>query len=53
MSNTVEVDTEQGKICGNLSEDGSLNFKGIPYASPPIGQLRLKRSTPHPGWDEV
>ena len=32
MLNTVEVYTEQGKICGNLSEDGSRNFKGIPYA---------------------
>ena len=53
MSNTVEVDTEQGKICGNLVQDGSRNFKGIPYASPPIGELRLKRSIPHRGWGEV
>ena len=43
MSNTVEVITKQGTILGNLMQDGSRNFKGIPYASPPVGELRLKR----------
>ena len=53
MLNTVEVSTGQGKIEGNLLRDGSRNFKGIPYAAPPIGDLRLKRSIPHRGWDTV
>ena len=53
MSNTVEVITKQGTILGNLMQDGSRNFKGIPYASPPVGELRLKRSIPHPGWTEL
>ena len=53
MSNTVEVITKQGTILGNLIQDGSRNFKGIPYASPPVGELRLKRSIPHPGWTEL
>ena len=49
MSNTVEVITKQGTILGNLMQDGSRNFKGIPYASPPVGELRLKRSIPPRG----
>ena len=53
MSNTVEVITKQGTILGNLMQDGSRNFKGIPYASPPVGELRLKRSIPHQGWAEL
>ena len=53
MSNTVEINTEQGKIRGNLLPNGFRNFKGIPYAAPPIGNLRLRRSVPHSGWDGV
>ena len=53
MSNTVEVDTVQGKLSGNLLEDGSRSFKGIPYAQAPVGDLRLRRSVPHAGWEGV
>ena len=53
MSNTVEVDTVQGKLSGNLLDDGSRSFKGIPYAKAPVGDLRLRRSVPHAGWEGV
>uniref|UniRef100_A0A336MI63 Carboxylic ester hydrolase n=1 Tax=Culicoides sonorensis TaxID=179676 RepID=A0A336MI63_CULSO len=30
-----------------------FSFKGIPYAEPPIGNLRLRNPRPHPGWEGV
>ena len=30
-----------------------MNWFGIPYAKPPIGELRFKRAVPHEGWDGV
>ena len=53
MAESIEVTTEQGKVSGNMNQDGSRNFKGIPYAKPPLGQSRLRRSEPHPGWEDV
>ena len=53
MAESIEVTTEQGKVSGNMNQDGSRNFKGIPYAKPPLGQSRLRRSEPHPGWAEA
>lgn len=37
----------------NLTLKGYHSFKGIPYAAPPIGPLRLKGTVPHKGWDGV
>ena len=35
------IATEYGKVQGVI-EEGVLLFKGIPYASPPVGNLRWK-----------
>lgn len=48
------VHTRQGRIRGfeDQTEKGSsfLSFRGIPYAVPPINELRFKDPLPHEGW---
>jgi para-nitrobenzyl esterase len=46
------VCTEQGAVRG-VAEGQTLAFKGIPYARPPIGELRWKPSVPADRWDGV
>ena len=44
--------TTAGRLQGAL-EDGLAVFRGVPYAAPPIGDLRFRAPQPHPGWDGV
>lgn len=46
-----QVATEFGVVKGRV-EDGVRSFLGIPYAAPPVGELRFGPPAPHPGWDE-
>lgn len=51
--NTI-VKTKQGKVQGLYSEDGkTVIFKGVPYAQPPVGELRFRRPQEHEPWDGV
>jgi para-nitrobenzyl esterase len=50
MANTVKLDT--GLIEGGVSED-VLSFKGIPYAAPPVGELRWRVPQPVMPWEGV
>jgi len=50
MPTQVRIDT--GIIEGALS-DGVLSFKGIPFAAPPLGNLRWRPPQPAPHWDGV
>lgn len=52
MTNNVIVEIESGKIQG-YENRGVIKFKGIPYAAPPIGELRFKPPVPPDPWDEV
>ena len=45
------VTTKQGPIRGGLSSDGNtVMFKGVPYAQPPVGELRFRRPQEHTPW---
>lgn len=44
--------TEAGKIEG-VQEDGYKSFKGIPFAAPPVGELRWKEPQPVQPWEGV
>jgi para-nitrobenzyl esterase len=45
------VDTNTGCVRG-LAEDGLTVFRGVPYAEPPIGALRWRRTEPVAPWSE-
>ena len=46
------VATRSGKVEG-FEEDGIQVFKGIPYATPPVGGLRWRPPQPEQRWDGV
>ncbi|KAF8371875.1 hypothetical protein PRIPAC_78304 [Pristionchus pacificus] len=55
--NSRIVQTAQGKVQGRrLIYEGEKQvdaFQGIPFAAPPIGELRFKKPQPHPSWNGV
>nr|AII21985.1 odorant degrading enzyme CXE11 [Sesamia inferens] len=57
MTEQLVVETEQGKIRGEVlktSEDFEYCiFKGIPYAKPPVGELRFCIPQPPDSWDGI
>ncbi len=46
------VATRSGKVEG-LARGGVLQFRGIPYATPPVGALRWRAPRREPSWDGV
>ena len=46
------VETTAGKVRG-YERNGRLDYLGIPYAQPPVGDLRFKRSVPVTPWTDV
>ncbi len=48
------VRTEQGKVRGIFGSDPRVKvFRGIPYAKPPIGDLRWKSPVPCEAWEGI
>ena len=48
------IQTKQGAVEGGLSQDGkTVIFKGLPYAQPPVGNLRFRRPQAHQPWPGV
>ncbi|BBC72447.1 carboxylesterase [Altererythrobacter sp. B11] len=47
-----EATTETGRVAG-ATEDGVEMWKGIPFAAPPVGDLRWRAPQPAKGWSGV
>jgi para-nitrobenzyl esterase len=48
------VQTKQGLVKGTAAEAAGVTvFKGIPFAAPPVGDLRFKPAQPPKPWDGV
>ncbi|MEM7017095.1 MAG: carboxylesterase family protein [Pseudomonadota bacterium] len=45
--------TDTGKVLGFQHEKGVLQFASIPFAAPPVGQLRFQPPTPRQPWTGV
>lgn len=52
IKQTGSVNVAGGKICG-CNENGINIYKGIPYAAPPVGELRWKAPKPPVSWNGV
>jgi carboxylesterase type B len=49
----VEQGKLKGKICFNIRNERFYSFQGIPYAKPPIGELRFKDAQPPQPWTGI
>ena len=47
-----KVNTQHGTVTGYI-KDGLHIFKGIPFATPPVGELRWKAPQPAQSWSGV
>jgi len=47
------VQTANGRVEGTILPSGVRAFKGIPYAAPPVGDLRWRPPQPVANWDGV
>ena len=49
-SSAAVVKISNGLLEGTTEKSGVVSFKGIPFAAPPVGDLRWKKPQPVQGW---
>jgi para-nitrobenzyl esterase len=47
------VSVTGGSVRGRIASDGGAAFKGIPFARPPLGELRWREPQPVEPWTEI
>ena len=47
------VKTTTGYVQGHYAPHDVREWNGIPYATPPVGDLRWEQSTPHASWNDT
>lgn len=52
ITNSLVLKVEGGSIKGLINQD-VVSYKGIPFAAPPVGQLRWREPQPVIAWDGV
>lgn len=50
--NLQTVRTKEGALAGQV-DDGVMSFKGVPFAAPPVGNLRWRPAAAHASWSGV
>ncbi|MDX2045675.1 MAG: carboxylesterase family protein, partial [Chitinophagaceae bacterium] len=53
QSKVNQAKTINGIAEGTLEKSGIVSFKGIPFAAPPVGDLRWKEPQPVKNWEGV
>lgn len=53
MADAVLTDTTAGTVRGSALSDGGSLFAGIPFAAPPVGELRFRPPQPPQPWQGV
>jgi len=48
-----QAKTLNGTVEGTIEKSGIISFKGIPFASPPVGTLRWKEPQPVKNWEGI
>jgi len=50
----TQIQTQSGLVEGTTSADGNVRaYEGIPFAAPPVGNLRWQRAQPVAAWEGV
>ncbi len=52
-SKAPQIKTQNGVVEGTVEASGIRSFKGIPFAQPPVGDLRWKEPQPVKNWEGV
>jgi Carboxylesterase type B len=52
-SNNPQVKTPNGIVEGIIEKSGVYSYKGIPFAAPPVGDLRWKEPQPAKNWEGI